>query len=226
MKKGNIIIKNASEIVTSSGFKAKSGKQMSDPKLIKNGALVIEDGIILAVGKSDEIAARFSEDGCQVIDASGRAVLPGFIDPHTHFLFGGYRADEFHWRLRGDSYMDIMKRGGGILSTVRATRESSREELVRNGLKRLDTMLSQGVTTVEGKSGYGLDRDTEIKTLEVMKELDALHPIDVRSARGSRQEARRVLRCLLRGGGVQHRTVSKAPSESQRDGPEAQAPCR
>jgi len=105
--------------------------------------------------------------------------LPGFVDSHTHFVFGGYRPEEFAWRLRGDSYMEIMARGGGIHSTVAATRGATREELVAAGLKRLDSMLSFGVTTVEGKSGYGLDLETEVKQLEVMAHIDAQHPVDV-----------------------------------------------
>jgi imidazolonepropionase len=115
----------------------------------------------------------------QVIDASGKSVLPGFVDSHTHFVFGGYRAEEFCWRLRGISYMDIMQRGGGIANSVKATRAASKKELYNSGRKRLDSMLSLGVTTVEGKSGYGLDYETEIKQLEVMDELDRAHPIDV-----------------------------------------------
>jgi imidazolonepropionase len=117
--------------------------------------------------------------GSKTIDATGKAVLPGFVDSHTHFVFAGYRAEEFSWRLRGESYMEIMNRGGGIASTVRATREASREDLIESGRKRLDSMLSFGVTTVEGKSGYGLDDKTEIKQLEVMDMLDSIHPVDI-----------------------------------------------
>lgn len=177
--KGNIIIKNANELVTCSGFKAKHGKDMSDLKIINDGAVVIEDGIIKAVGKTEEILKQYNENNYEVIDATNKAVLPGFVDSHTHFVFGGYRAEEFSWRLRGDSYMEIMKRGGGIVSTVKATKEASEDELLQSGLKRLDSMLSFGVTTVEGKSGYGLDYETEIKQLEVMDKLDNVHPIDI-----------------------------------------------
>jgi len=106
-------------------------------------------------------------------------VLPGFVDPHTHFIFSGERAEEFAWRTRGLSYMDIMGRGGGITATVRVIRAASHEELSGKGLERLNTMLSFGVTTVEGKSGYGLDYKTEIRQLEVMKKLSELHPVDV-----------------------------------------------
>jgi imidazolonepropionase len=177
--KNRILIKNASELVTCSGFKAKHGKEMSDLHVIKDGALVVEGGIIKAVGTTAEILGRYSEEEFDVIDAGGKAVLPGFVDSHTHFVFGGYRAEEFSWRLRGDKYMDIMKRGGGIASSVKSTRETSKEQLMDAGARRLSSMLSFGVTTVEGKSGYGLDFDTEIKQLEVMKELDETHPVDV-----------------------------------------------
>ncbi len=177
--KGSIIIKNASQLVTCSGFKAKQGKAMSDLHVIDDGAVVIENGVITAVGKTKEVLTKFEETGSKTIDATGKAVLPGFVDSHTHFVFAGYRAEEFSWRLRGESYMEIMNRGGGIASTVRATREASREDLLESGKKRLDSMLSFGVTTVEGKSGYGLDEKTEIKQLEVMETLDSLHAVDI-----------------------------------------------
>ena len=176
---GNIIIKNSSQLVTCSGFEARQGKDMSDLNIINDGAVVIEKGIIRAVGKTDDILAGFDESKFAVIDARGKAVLPGFVDSHTHFVFGGYRAEEFSWRLRGDSYMEIMERGGGILNTVLATREAKKAELIETGRKRLDSMLSFGVTTVEGKSGYGLDYDTELKQLEVMSDLDNTHPVDI-----------------------------------------------
>ncbi len=181
---GNIIIKNASQLVTCSGFHAKQGKEMSELHIIDNGTVIIEGGVIKAVGKTEEVLPGFNESNAdhtefRIIDAQGKAVLPGFVDSHTHFVFGGYRAEEFSWRLRGDSYMEIMNRGGGIHSSVKATREASKEELIKSGTKRLDSMLSFGVTTVEGKSGYGLDHDTEIKQLEVMEEIGKIHPLDI-----------------------------------------------
>lgn len=181
---GNTIIKNASQLVTCSGFKAKQGKEMSDLHIIDNGAVVIEEGIIKVVGKTGDVLNGIDDADLNIaefdiIDAAGKAVLPGFVDSHTHFVFSGYRADEFSWRLRGDSYMEIMKRGGGILNTVKATRAAKKEELIKTGLKRLDSMVSFGVTTVEGKSGYGLDHSTEIKQLEVMEELNRDHPVDI-----------------------------------------------
>ncbi len=179
MKKGNLIIKNAAELVTCSGFKQKKGKEMSDLMVISDGAVVIENGIITKTGKTEDVIVGLKQADYHVIDASDKAVLPGFVDSHTHFIFGGYRPEEFSWRLRGDSYMDILKQGGGILNTVRATRKASPEELATAGKKRLDSMLSFGVTTVEGKSGYGLDLETELKQLTVMQELNDNHPIDI-----------------------------------------------
>jgi imidazolonepropionase len=181
---GNLIVKNASELVTCSGFSAKKGAEMSDLKIIPDGAVVIKEGIIEAVGSTQDIMSGLEKtesdlSDFDIIDAKNRAVLPGFVDSHTHFVFGGFRAEEFSWRLRGDSYMQIMKRGGGIVNTVRATRQAAMEELVQSGITRLDSMLSFGVTTVEGKSGYGLDCDTEIKQLEVMAHLNKIHYVDI-----------------------------------------------
>jgi imidazolonepropionase len=181
---GNLIVKNASELVTCSGYKAKKGEEMSDLKIIPDGAVVVKEGVIESVGTTQEILSELEKtesdlSGFDIIDAKNRAVLPGFVDSHTHFVFGGYRAEEFSWRLRGDSYMEIMNRGGGIVNTVEATRKAAVEELVQSGIKRLDSMLSFGVTTVEGKSGYGLDCDTEIKQLEVMAHLNNIHYVDI-----------------------------------------------
>ncbi len=174
-----LIIKNANELITCKGKAPKYGKEMSDLGMIKDGAVVVEDGIIVAVGTTEEILSKYNVNEYKVIDASNKAVLPGFIDSHTHFIFGGYRADEFSWRLRGDTYMSIMERGGGITNSVRATRTESLENLVEIGRKRLHKMMQFGVTTVEGKSGYGLDMDTEIKQLEAMRILNEQEPIDI-----------------------------------------------
>ncbi len=176
---GNLIIENATQLVTCSGFAAKTGDQMSDLGILEKGAVVIEAGIIQFVGPTKNIPGTINRDDFTIIDAAGKAVLPGFVDAHTHFVFGGYRPEEFTWRLRGDSYMEIMARGGGIHSTVAATRSATREALAVAGLKRLDSMLSFGVTTVEGKSGYGLDLETEVKQLKVMAYIDAQHPVDI-----------------------------------------------
>lgn len=181
---GNIIVKNAAEIATPRGRSARAGASMAALEVIPDGAVVVEGGTIARVGPTAQVMADLRAAGADLstydtIDAAGRAVLPGFVDSHTHLVFGGYRAEEYAWRLKGVSYMDILQRGGGILSTVRATRGASREELREAALRRLDAMLAFGVTTVEGKSGYGLDRETEIKQLEVMAELNRKHPLEV-----------------------------------------------
>ena len=173
-----IIIKNASELVTCKGKSPKHGKDMSDIGLINNGCVVIENDIIVDAGGMD-ILKNYDEREYHIINAQNKAVLPGFIDSHTHLIFGGYRADEFSWRLRGDNYMSIMERGGGITSSVRATRNTSLEEFINLGMHRLNKLLDMGVTTVEGKSGYGLDYETEIKQLKAMKQLNEMHPVDI-----------------------------------------------
>ena len=174
----NIIIYNASQVVTCSGFAGKRGREMNDLHVIEGGTVVVTDGRISHVLRAGE-PLPVDEAGYTVIDATGKALLPGFVDPHTHFVFGGYREEEFSWRMRGDSYMEIMNRGGGIVNTTRATRESSEDELFEVGRRRLDAMLRLGITTVEGKSGYGLDRDTEMKQLRVMRRLNEAHPADI-----------------------------------------------
>lgn len=179
MKKGKMIIKNAGQLVTCSGHHAKQGKEMEELHIIEKGAIIIEDGIIQSVGIEEDLLKGVDQSQYEVVDAEGKAVLPGFVDSHTHFVFGGYRAEEFTWRLHGVDYMDIMNRGGGIISTVKATREETQEELYENGYRRLTSMLSFGVTTAEGKSGYGLNKETELKQLEVMKRINEKHPVDV-----------------------------------------------
>ena len=174
----NLIIKNAAQVVTCSGFEGKRGREMNDLGVIENGTVIVTQGIISHVMRQGE-PLPVNEADYKVIDATGKALLPGFVDPHTHFVFGGYREEEFAWRMRGDSYMEIMERGGGIVNTTRATRTATEEELVDSARKRLDAMLRLGITTVEGKSGYGLDRETELKQLRVMHQLNDLHPIDI-----------------------------------------------
>ncbi|MEA4948245.1 MAG: imidazolonepropionase, partial [Petrimonas sp.] len=164
----NLIVKNASQVVTCSGFAGKRGKEMSDLQVIENGTVVVTGGVISHVLKEGENIS-VNPSHYKVISAEGKALLPGFVDPHTHFVFGGYREEEFAWRMHGDSYMDIMNRGGGIVNTTRATRAASEDELFAVGKQRLDAMMQLGITTVEGKSGYGLDKETELKQLRVMR---------------------------------------------------------
>ncbi|MBE5906540.1 MAG: imidazolonepropionase [Lachnospiraceae bacterium] len=174
------IIIHIPELVTCAGKGPKYGKDMADAGIIKDGAVVVVDGKFAFVGTTEELKKVYGElDEEEVIDASGCAVIPGLVDSHTHFIFGGYRADEFSWRLKGDSYMSIMERGGGIASTMNATRGASEQELLETGKERLDRMLSYGITTVEGKSGYGMDYETELRMLRVMKKLNQEHAVDI-----------------------------------------------
>ena len=115
-------IRHASELVTCKGQAPKRGKEMSDIGLIEDGGVLIHDDKIFAVGTTEELDKMINPDEYEIIDATGKTVLPGFVDSHTHFVFGGYRADEFTWRLKGDSYMSIMERGGGINATINPTK--------------------------------------------------------------------------------------------------------
>ena len=168
------LINNIGELITCS-----KKIDNNDLGIIKNAALIIENDKIKDFGKEKDIIKKIDKKNYEIIDAKAKPVLPGFIDPHTHFVFGGYRDDEFNQRLRGKSYEEIMESGGGIVNTVEATRNASFSELKKLGKKRLDDMLKNGVTTIEGKSGYGLNLKTEIKQLKVMKKLNEEHPLDI-----------------------------------------------
>lgn len=176
-----LVITNAN-IYTPVGTAGKHGAEMGDILHIEKGGIIIEDGIIRWVGPDSEMPEPEGHVRDEVyMDALGRAVLPGFVDSHTHLVFGGYRPEEFGWRLKGDTYMSIMERGGGIQSTVNATRAASAEELREKAEWYLDEMSAMGVTTVEAKSGYGLDTETEERMLRVIKELaeDPERKVDV-----------------------------------------------
>lgn len=168
--KGNIIIENAT-IVTPHGREAARGSDMSKIAIVRNGCIIITEGIISYVGPEEGRPMTRPDEHYDVVDACGYVALPGFVDSHTHLIFGGFRPDEFQWRLQGDSYMSIMERGGGIQSTVNSTRTASKEDLKRKAQWFIDRMSEMGVTTVEAKSGYGLDSETEIKMLDAISEL-------------------------------------------------------
>lgn len=176
-----LVITNAN-IYTPVGTAGKRGAEMGEILHIEKGGIIIEDGIIRWVGPESEMPEPEGHVRDEVyMDALGRAVLPGFVDSHTHLVFGGYRPEEFGWRLKGDTYMSIMERGGGIQSTVNATRAASAEELREKAEWYLDEMSAMGVTTVEAKSGYGLDTETEERMLRVIRELgeDPERKVDV-----------------------------------------------
>jgi len=172
----DLIIKNAEELLTLSP----SSKEESGLGIIRKGAITVKEGKIFWIGKTEELPKKFGlgKDG-QEIDATGKVVMPGLIDSHTHLIFAGSREKEFEQRIQGLSYLEIAERGGGILSTVEATQKASFDELLSLGKKRLDRMLSKGVTTIEAKSGYGLSLQDEMKILKVMKALQEVHPIEI-----------------------------------------------
>lgn len=178
MPHADLIIRNASQLVTcASGGKPKRGDAMRDVGIIDNGAVAVMSGRLTAIGNSDAILREYKSD--QVIDAEGKVVCPGFVDPHTHIVFAGDRLDEFELKIKGADYLEILESGGGIISTVKKTREATFEELVEQSRMRLDKMLACGTTTCEIKTGYGLDTETELKMLRVIEELDHTHSIDI-----------------------------------------------
>lgn len=177
--KGNLYIRNIGQLVTCKGNYRKGAEEMRDIQVIDGpAAILIIDGIIVYVGQEGD-APLDLPNGIEILDAEGCAVLPGFVDSHTHLVFGGYREDEFQWRLAGESYMSIMEKGGGIASTTRATRSASHNDLKEPALLHLRNMLAMGVTTCEAKSGYGMDLNTEIRQLEVTNELNECQPIEI-----------------------------------------------
>ena len=166
----NIIIEHA-RIVTPVGHEARRGASMAELSVVDDGCVIVTGGIIEYVGPTQGRPATSPDVKYNRIDACGNVLLPGFVDSHTHLIFGGFRPDEFEWRLKGDSYMSIMERGGGIQSTVDATRQASQTDLENKAQWFVDRMSEMGVTTVEAKSGYGLDEQTELKMLEAIREL-------------------------------------------------------
>lgn len=178
-----LYIQNAAQLVTLKGGSAAPlrGKAMEELQIIEDGSVWVEDGIIQFVGTDaqvrEQVGSRLEE--AEVVDAAGRLVTPGLVDPHTHLVFAGSRENEFEMRLKGAAYMDIMEAGGGIHATTSATRQADGEQLYKESRRRLDQFLRHGVTTVEAKSGYGLSLEHELKQLEVARELNRDHPVDV-----------------------------------------------
>lgn len=178
----DIVILNANQLVTlNSKFGVpRIGKNMKELAIINNGALAIKNGKIIFVGETKELEKTITIGSkTNVINATGKLITPGFVDPHVHLIFAGSRENELAMKLAGKTYLEILEAGGGILKTVRETRNATITDLVDNGKRILDTMLQYGTTTVEAKSGYGLSVRDELKSLEAAKILDKKHPIEL-----------------------------------------------
>jgi len=173
---GMLAIVNIGQLVTLAGpARPRFGKELRELGLIENAALLVEDGRIISAGPYSQLRSHIPA-GVTIIDAGGCCVTPGFVDAHTHLVFAGNRAAEFEQRIAGATYQEIAAAGGGILRTVRLTRAASKEELFKVARRRRDWMLRSGTTTIEAKSGYGLERDTELRMLRVLARLNTEGP--------------------------------------------------
>jgi imidazolonepropionase len=177
-----LLISNIRQLVTvrSGGKSFKAGREMREIGVLENASVLIENGMITWIGNASDFTNTLQPDA-DMLDGSSYVALPGFVDAHTHALFGGSREKEFALRSEGKTYQDIAAQGGGILSTVKATRAATKKELKKATSKRLDAMMKHGTTTVEIKSGYGLSEESEIKMLEAITELADEHLISIRS---------------------------------------------
>lgn len=177
----NLLIENAGQVVTcrTNGYRFKAGRYQSQIGLAINSSIYVENGIIRWIGK--KLPSSIKKKNVKKIDARNKTVLPGFVDSHTHLVFAGDRADEYSMRIKGATYEDIAEAGGGIIKTVKAVRKASKADLKKLARKRIRSSIGFGVTTIEAKSGYGLDTKNEIKMLEVIKEVRKDIPIDIYS---------------------------------------------
>ncbi|MFD1020228.1 imidazolonepropionase [Thalassobacillus hwangdonensis] len=179
----SLFIKNAAQLITMAGHSNNPAvkEAMSELNILENGSVFIQDGKVVAVGSESDLRKTYGSrlEGTEEIDATGKVVTPGLIDPHTHLVHAGTRENEYAMRLKGKTYMDIMESGGGIHATTRATQEADEDQLYEESSKRLDKFFEHGVTTVEAKSGYGLTLEHELKQLRVAKRLNETHDIDI-----------------------------------------------
>ena len=171
-----MLIHSATQLLTLVGGPQR-GDDLGRLGILEDGALLVRDGLIAAVGISAKLRAAYPDE--PTFDAAGCVVMPGFVDPHTHLIWTGDRAAEFEQRLQGATYMEILAAGGGILSTVRATRVASIETLLAETRPRLRIMLAHGTTTAEAKTGYGLETGAELKMLQALLLLDEEGPLDL-----------------------------------------------
>ena len=171
-----MLVHSASQVLTLAGGPQR-GSRLGDLGLIEDGAVLIGAGNILETGRSSDLLNKYPDE--ETLDVAGKVVLPGFVDPHTHVIWAGDRSAEFELRLQGKSYLEIMEAGGGIVSTVRETRKASLKQLKDQTRSRLKRMFAHGTTTLEAKTGYGLNSETELLMLQALLELDQEEPLDI-----------------------------------------------
>lgn len=174
MLPADLLVHNIGQLVTVPGPAPKRRADLADIGLVRYAALLVHEGRVTWVGEGRDLPAH---GATRHLDAGGAAVVPGFVDPHTHLVFAGERANEFEMRLRGATYQGILAAGGGILSTVAQTRAADLDALVASARERLQRMMAHGSTTVEAKTGYGLDTASELRMLDAILALDAMHPV-------------------------------------------------
>ncbi|HSG40746.1 MAG TPA: imidazolonepropionase, partial [Thermoanaerobaculia bacterium] len=176
----DLLIHNLAEVATPEGSSPLRGADQRRVRRLKGAEVVCREGRIAFVGSPDERRRALGElPDAERLDGRGGTLIPGFVDPHTHLPWAGSREEEFAARLAGKTYQEIAAAGGGILSTVKATRQASEEELAANVLRRMDWMLACGTTTAEAKSGYGLSREDELKQLRAIRRASGQHPVDL-----------------------------------------------
>ncbi len=174
-----LLITGCSQLVTLRGPVPRRGRAMAQPRVIRDAAVLMRDGRITAVGRRTQVERHADAAGAEQLDVGGRVVLPGFVDSHTHLVFPASRAEEYEQRIAGKTYEQIARSGGGILSTVRRLREAPAEKLREKARAFLRMFAAHGTTTLEAKSGYGLDAASELKTLELLRLLDKEQPLDI-----------------------------------------------
>lgn len=173
-----LLLHNIGELVTLEGGPRRGAREMNNLGIQQNAAVLVEEGVVTRIGPTERIEASAPREAVRV-NCGGRSVVPGFIDAHTHAVFAGDRVEEFEMKLQGATYQEILASGGGILRTVKLTREAPRTEILKQFMGRLSRMLEHGTTTVEVKTGYGLDLETERKLLDVIEMAQERHPIDI-----------------------------------------------
>jgi len=175
----SLLIRGASQVVTAAGRAPRRGRALAQLAILKDGAILVRDGKIAAVGPAAKVEKRKDARQAELLDVDGRVVLPGFVDPHTHLVHAASRAEEYELKIRGASYQEIARKGGGILNSVSKLRAAPAAQLKTRARRFLERFVEHGTTTLEAKSGYGLDLTSELRILSLHKELDSEQPLEI-----------------------------------------------